>query len=135
MQAAGVELKWGDGQRANHQFFQRGESVWQGASMHSNPEFYKYKWKIWTLNDLPKNCMSWDSNQQFWFESQTPKVSMAQAMETIKANYDADRTMLVRSHAYKRMGPKSPWSEKRVPVRYRAISLADDSDPKFFGHK
>lgn len=131
---ARVDIPWGDGQWPDAQFFETGESIWQGDAIHDNPRFFKYRWRIWKAetafarpgfleSELPQGRFS------------THVFSFADAMRRVSELYRTKTPMIVHSEPRKRIALETPWDASRVPPALQAPAYDDDPDLPFHGHK
>lgn len=107
------------------------------CGIHTNPRFYKYRWRIWAMDNTdPDWAPELDDRifRRYLFQQRTqPVLSLS--------FYDAIRRMqaLVEQRAYfyaiidplKRADPVAPWQAGAC----RAPAYDDDPDEAFHGHK
>jgi hypothetical protein len=114
-----------------------GTYVWvDGTEVHSNPRFFKHRWRIWTESESM-------SLEDYWRAEgtgelpQPPELSFYHAIERMRDLCGEGRSFLVTNWKAKRDDPMAPWDIGAVRANGGRVapSYDDDQDPPVWGHK
>lgn len=107
------------------------------CGIHANPRFYKYRWRIWALDNTDED---WKPELDDRVRSRYPYGRRAQPVASLSF-YEAMgrmQALVARSEYFyalinrlKRADPAAPWQPDRCP----APAYDADIDTAFHGHK
>jgi len=107
------------------------------CGIHANPRFYKYRWRIWALDNTdPDWAPERDDRivRRYLFQHRAQPVewlSFCDAMRRMQALVAQQSYFYALADRMKRSDPAAPWR----PADCRAPAYDEDSDEAFHGHK